>query len=402
MHQLSRPGRDPQKRACLCVEQLEDRRVLSKFSGIWGSVNLSLQAFADTFQAWNLQNVQGLGIFQGQGNHAGKDVAASPNSFFGAIANQFAGDPSAAGSLQDLSLLNQSGIGPQVSSTIQAVSALFNSDSPTVPSGISNPTSPTAVAGAIQLTGKTISGVGSQTVSATTQAVAGGSVSLSEVTAVSASTGSHAAPVTSPPPVVPQTAPLGFGIRPEMLQSRGASAFSDPSAEARIGSLAGVAGSGECTALPGGMIIPYGVRAVSHSAAEEAMIIDLGSAPNACFASSEDSVWMADAIREDPVNEPALELAGAVSGGPTVDLAALERGMSQFLEKMDHWGSELAQASQSLRLPIWLSAAALAAVAGEAARRHVQRAGNLALGGSEGSQTLTWSWRFGGPPSDLG
>jgi hypothetical protein len=402
MHHPSRPGRDPRTRACVCVEQLEDRRVLSKFPGVWGIANLSVPAVTDTFQVWNFQNVQDLEIFQGQDNHVGKDVALLSKSLTEAIANQYAGDPSTAGGQQDLSLLDLSVTGLQVSPTIQAVSPVFNNGSSATGSGISNPSSPTALANAMQVTGNTSFSVGSQTVSATTQAVVGGSISLSEAAAGSASTGSHAPPVASPPASVPQTAPLGLGIRPEMLQSRGVSALSDPSAEARLGSLAGITGSGESMALPGGMSIPYGVRAGSHSAAEEAMIIDLGSAPNVSFASSEDSVWMADASPDDAAHEPALEFAGAVSGRPTVDLSALERGMSRFLEKMDHWGSELAQASQSLSLPIWLSAATLAAVAGEAARRHVQRAGSLALGGSEGNPTLSWSWRFSGPPSDLG
>jgi hypothetical protein len=72
--------------------------------------------------------------------------------------------------------------------------------------------------------------------------------------------------------------------------------------------------------------------------------------------------------------EPPLVVPALLSALPTVDLAALGRGLEQFMGRLERAGEQLVGDGEGLRP--WLVAAAAAAAACEIARRQMQRTEN--------------------------
>jgi len=83
--------------------------------------------------------------------------------------------------------------------------------------------------------------------------------------------------------------------------------------------------------------------------------------------------------------------AGLLGGVVPLDWQALDQGMQQFLDQLDHLGAEFTHGLAGARLPSWLLAVGLAATACEVARRQVKpTARRVFATGDARTDTVTW------------
>jgi len=83
--------------------------------------------------------------------------------------------------------------------------------------------------------------------------------------------------------------------------------------------------------------------------------------------------------------------AGLLGGVVPLDWQALDQGMQQFLDQLDHLGTEFTHGLAGARLPSWLLAVGLAATACEVARRQVKpTARRVFATGDARTDTVTW------------